>query len=113
MMLVDEDVAVEAAVRAFGAANGTVVYVDRAVRDAGTVTLGTEDHQVSSPSLLVFRDEMPGANWMHHCSYALVDLGSGDVVVTVASDRPPTFGRLADTWVVAADPDGVADLVSR
>jgi hypothetical protein len=55
---------------------------------------------------------MPGANWMHPCTYALVDLDSGELLLTVASDRPPVFGRLPDTWVVAADPDGLADLVS-
>lgn len=110
MTLVDRDVAVEAALRALGATAGTVVYVDRAAREAGTVILGAESHQAAGPSLLVFRDQMPGANWMHPCTYALVDLGSGDLLLTVDSDRPPAFGRLPDTWVVAADPDGLADL---
>jgi hypothetical protein len=44
---------------------------------------------------------------MHPCSYALVDLESGELLLTGASDRPPVFGRLADTWVMAADPDGI------
>jgi hypothetical protein len=112
MTLVDRDIAVEAAVRAFGASEGVVVYVDRAVREAGIVSLGAESHEVQGSSLLVFRDQMPGANWMHPCTYALVDLDSGELLLTVSSDRPPVFGRLPDTWVVAADPDGIADLVS-
>lgn len=110
MTLVERDVAVEAAVRALGASDGVVLYVDRAVREPGDVSLGPESHQVPRPSLLVFRDEMPGANWMHPCTYALVDLESGELLLTVTSDRPPVFGRLPDTWVVAADPDGIADL---
>jgi hypothetical protein len=110
MRLVDRDVAVEAAARAFGAPEGAVVYVDRAVREPGTVTVGAESHEIQGPSLLVFRDEMPGANWMHPCTYALVDLDSSRLLLTVPSDRPPAFGRLPESWVVAADPDGIADL---
>ncbi len=111
MTLVDSEVAVEAAVRAFGAAEGVVVYVDRAVREAGAVSLGSESHQIRGRSLLVFRDQMPQANWMHPCTYALLDLDSGELLLTVDSDRPPAYGRLPETWVVAADPDGIADLV--
>ncbi|WP_028645625.1 hypothetical protein [Nocardioides sp. URHA0020] len=110
MTLVDSDAAVAAALQALGVRRGAVVYVDRAVREAGVVALGAESHRVTGPSLLVFRDEMPGANWMHPCTYALVDLDSGELLRTVPSDRPPAFGRLPDTWVVAADPDGIADL---
>ena len=112
MTLVDRDLAVEAAVRTLGAPEGAVVYVDRLVREAGPVSLGAEAHEVERPSLLIFRDQMPGANWMHPCTYALVDLDSGELLLTVASDRPPAFGRLPDTWVVAADPNGIADLVA-
>jgi len=112
MTLVDSDVAVEAAVRALGEAEGVVVYVDRAVREAGAVSLGAESHQIRGRSLLAFRDQMPQANWMHPCTYALLDLDSGEPLLTVESDRPPAFGRLPDTWVVASDPDGIADLAS-
>jgi len=111
MTLVDRDVAVAAALGAFGEDEG-VVYVDREVREAGNVSLGETSRQTRGPSLLVFCDQAPGANWMHPCAYALVDLGSGDVLSLVPSDRPPSFGRLPDTWVVAADPNGLADLAS-
>ena len=113
MTLVDRDVAVEAALRAVGPSGGDVVYVDREVREAGTVDLGGEQRRLERPALLVFRDQMPGANWMHPCTYALVDLESGELLATVASDRPPVFGPLPDSWVVAADPNGLADLVPR
>ena len=87
------------------------MYVDRVPRGPGEVELGADRVRVERPVLVVFRDEMPGANWMHPCSYALVDLESGAVVTTLAADRPPRFGVLPKTWVVAADPDGRADLV--
>jgi hypothetical protein len=113
MTLVDRDVAVEAAVRALGTSERAVVYVDRAVREAGDVSLGEDSYLLEGPALLVFRDEMPGANWMHPCSYALVDVGSGEVLAVVPSVVPPVFGRLPDSWVVAVDPEGLADLASR
>lgn len=90
---------------------GTVVYVDRLPRSAGTVAIGTDEVRVEREAVVVFRDEAPGANWMHPCTYALVDLETGDVVARRAADRPPHFGLLPDTWVVAADPEGRADLV--
>jgi hypothetical protein len=88
-----------------------VVYVDLVPREPGTVTVGADDVHIDRPAVLVFRDEMPGANWMHPCSYALVDLETGSVIATTRADRPPQFGRLPDTWVVADDPDRRADLV--
>ena len=48
---------------------------------------------------------MPGANWMP-LPYALVDT-QWQSVLTVA-DRPPVFGRLPGTWVVAVDPGRLA-----
>src|SRR3954452_883648 len=96
---------------AFAPAPGAVVYVDRAPHGPGEVDLGTERRRVERPVLVVFRDEAPGANWMHPCTYALVDLESGAVVTTVAADRPPRFGVLPQSWVIAEDPDGRADLV--
>jgi hypothetical protein len=59
---------------------------------------------------MVFRDEMPGTNWTHLSTYALVDAESGESVLTVSADRLPVFGRLPGTWVVAVDPKGRADL---
>ena len=96
---------------AFAPSPGTVVYVDRVPRLVGDVELGGERVRLERPALVVFRDEAPGANWMHPCTYAVVDRESGAVLTTVAADRPPRFGVLPHTWVVAADPDGRADLV--
>ena len=109
---VDLDVAVERARKAFRELPGMVVYVDRQPRPPGPIAVGGDELQIDRPALLVFRDEMPGANWLHPCTYALVDLETGDVVARHASDRPPHFGLLPSSWVVAADPEGRADLVS-
>lgn len=108
---VDVSVARALARKALGAEAGVVVYVDTIPRGRGTVSVGPEEVHIERAGLVVFRDEAPGANWMHPCTYALVDLESGDVVTTAAADRPPQFGVLPNTWVVAADPDGRADLL--
>lgn len=108
---VDASLARSLASNAFEDESGAVVYVDRAPREPGTVSLGPETVEIERPAVVVFRDELPGANWMHNCSYALVDLETGDVLLTTAADRPPRFGLLPETWVVAADPDERADLV--
>ena len=110
MVLVDAAVAVALGVRSLGSSGPGVVYVDRAVREPGDVLVGLRTFSLTRPAVMVFRDEMPGANWMHPCTYALVDAESGESVLTVSSDRPPVFGRLPDTWVVAVDPNGRADL---
>ena len=112
MNLVDREVAVAVALRAFASVEGQVVYVDRAVRSPGTVVLGMESHLVDVPCLVVFCDHRPGANWMHSCAYALVDPTGPTVLHTLSSDRPPAFGRLPETWVIASDPNGRADLLS-
>ncbi|HEX3235828.1 MAG TPA: hypothetical protein VHR41_16645 [Gemmatimonadales bacterium] len=98
---------------ALGALPGTVVYADREPRSPGPVQVGPEVVRAEHPTLLVFRDEMPGANWMHPSTYALVDLVTREVLTLVASDRPPVFGTLPDTWIVVSDADGRADLVRR
>jgi len=110
MALVDAAVAVDLGVRSLGASGAGVVYVDRAVREPGDVVVGPRTFSLTRPALLVFRDEMPGANWMHPCTYALVDARTGEAVLTVPADRPPVFGKLPDSWVVAVDPNGRADL---
>lgn len=97
--------------KALGGDPGAVVYADCELRPPGHVQVGPERVRTSHPSLLVFKDEMPGANWMHPCTYALVDLVTEAVLARVPSDRPPTFGLLAATWIVVDDPGGQADLV--
>jgi hypothetical protein len=83
---------------AYAVEPGMVVYADRQPRLPG-------------PAVLVFRDEQPGANWMHPCSYALVAVDGRVVLERRVADRPPVFGRLPSSWVVVSDPDGLADLV--
>jgi hypothetical protein len=77
---------------------------------SGDIVVGPRTFSLTRPAVMVFRDEMPGANWMHPCTYALVDAQSGESVLTVSADRPPVFGRLPGTWVVAVNPNGRADL---
>jgi hypothetical protein len=100
-----------AADHAFPPERGAVVYADRVPRGPGPVQVGGEQLILAAPHVLVFRDEQPGANWMHACAYALVDVADGTVTHRAPSDRPPVFGLLPSTWVVASDPDGSADLV--
>ncbi len=96
---------------AFPAPPGSVVYADRIPVDPGIVMLGSVEHRLSVPAVIAFRDDDPGANWMHPCVYALVDLATGALLTTVDSDRPPVFGFLPDTWTVVSAPDRVADLL--
>jgi len=109
-MLIDKAVAVDLAARLLGASRSGVVYVDRVLRQPGQVAIGPRTYSLEKPALMMFRDEMPGANWMHPCTYALVDFQSGECILTVPADRPPVFGRLPDSWVVAIDREGQADL---
>jgi hypothetical protein len=109
--LLDNDNAIALGLLALKAEPGAVVYADRQPRAPGPVLVGTEPVQAERPTLLAFRDELPGANWMHPCTYALIEIETRRVIATVPSDRPPTFGFLPDTWVVAGDHDGRADLI--
>lgn len=88
-----------------------VVYADCEPRAPGRVPVGTETVETAHDTLLVFRDENPGANWMHPCAYALIDLVTSHVIAVVRSDRPPVFGQLPGTWIVVSDPGGRADLI--
>ena len=110
---VEEAVARAAGLVAFGVRPRTVVYVNRVPRAPGVPPLADDAFRAEVPALLVFCDEMPGANWMHPCSYALVDPQTRTVLARLPADRPPVFGLLPPTWSVVSDPDGLADLVSR
>jgi len=110
MLLPDDQVRSLASI-AFEAAPGAVVYADRSPRAPGEVEVGGQRVATQNPSVLIFRDAAPGANWMHPCSYALVDLVTRSVLARTDSDRPPAFGRLPESWAVASDPGGLADLV--
>jgi hypothetical protein len=96
---------------AFPGSAGTAVYADRVPRGPGLVAIGGAEHRLTDAAILAFRDDMPGANWMHPCTYALVDIATGALLTTAASDRPPVFGDLPDTWLVVSAPDGIADLI--
>jgi hypothetical protein len=110
MELIDKAIAIHLGAQTFDMSGHGVVYVDRAVREPGEVIVGPRTFSLTRPAVMVFRDEMPGANWMHPCTYALVDAQSGESLVIVSADRPPVFGKLPDSWIVATDPSGRADL---
>ena len=99
-----------AAERAFPPSSGMVVYADCVPRGPGPVETGAGSVTLKTRGVLVFRDEQPGANWMHACAYALVAISDGSVLHRAPADRPPVFGLLPPSWVVASDPDGLADL---
>jgi hypothetical protein len=107
----DPEMVAGCALAAFPAEHGFVVYADRRPRQAGAVQVGSEIVTITAPAVLVFRDEQPGANWMHQCSYALVTVAGRQVLTRVAADRPPVFGILPSSWIVVSDPDEMADLV--
>ncbi|MEO8804801.1 MAG: hypothetical protein ABI433_01870 [Burkholderiaceae bacterium] len=107
---IDAATAVQLGLHSLGQSGQGVVYVDRAVRQPGEVVVGPRTFTLDRLAVMVFHDEMPGANWMHPCTYALVDALSGQPVLTVPADRPPVFGKLPSSWVVAVDPHGRADL---
>ncbi|WP_433725462.1 hypothetical protein ACQP0C_30440 [Nocardia sp. CA-129566] len=109
--LLDGTIARAVAELAFASVRGMVVYVDRVVRGPGEIVCGSRTVHCDRPCVIVFRDEQPGANWMHACSYGLVDPERLIVRQRWADDRPPVFGLLPETWVVASDPDKLADLV--
>ncbi|HEY5183612.1 MAG TPA: hypothetical protein VIM19_01625 [Actinomycetes bacterium] len=111
--LLDQNSIIALAGAAFDALPGSVVYADREPRGPGRVDVGDLTVVAEHAALLVFRDEMPGANWMHPCTYAAVDVVTHQLVARVTSDRPPAFGTLPATWVVVSDPDGLADLVRQ
>lgn len=104
-------VACAAAELAFPSTPRTVVYADRVPRGPGEVEFGTQTIRFETEVVVLFRDEQPGANWMHACSYAAVDPVTWAVVQRSPADRPPVFGLLPDSWIVASDPDNLADLV--
>ena len=106
----DRKTVASCAAAAFPAEPGVVVYADRQPRQAGTVQVGTHTVTITTTAVLIFRDEQPGANWMHRCSYALVAVAGRQVLARVAADRPPVFGTLPSSWIVVSDPDGMADL---
>lgn len=108
---VSRERALHLAESALGTAGGTVVYVDLVTRGPGTFVIGREAMWVDRAVIIAFRDEFPGATWPRPCTYALIDPESGEVRATASSDRPPQFGRLPESWIVASDPAGHADLI--
>ncbi|MBN9196620.1 MAG: hypothetical protein J0I44_11185 [Microbacterium sp.] len=109
--LLEPGIVRELVTHALPAPTGTVLYANQAPAGPGVAMLGPVEHSLSRPAILAFRDDHPGANWMHPCVYAFVDVSTGALLATVESDRPPVFGFLPDTWTVVSATDRVPDLV--
>lgn len=109
--MLDADVVRDIAAEAVDDRAGSVLYADRLPVGPGTVPVAGRDVELGSSAIVAFRDDAPGANWMHPCVYALVDVSTRAVLAILPAESPPTFGMLPEHWIVARDPDGRADLV--
>jgi hypothetical protein len=70
------------------------VYIDPSTYQPGSkIRVGRAEIRVSSPTVALFLDMAPGANWGHPCRYLLVDATSGDVRA-VDSEFPPAPEKL-------------------
>jgi hypothetical protein len=78
-----------------GVVQGSNVYLDRLVYQPGTpVPVGRGTVVVPHPSLLMFVDLVPGANWGHPSKYLLVGIEDGNVQ-ELDSQFPPPREHLA------------------
>jgi hypothetical protein len=92
---------------------GSNLYIDPDVLDPGSV-LGPAFQQViiKRPSVLVFQDDDPRANFGHRCSWLLFDAENGDPLHQIPSQAPPynfkEFDRLAIYYEAVKPRDLVA-----
>jgi hypothetical protein len=77
----------------------SVAYIDLELHAPGKAKVGGKEIQVDHEYLLVFIDLQPGANWMHPCSYLIIDPATRKVT-RIDSIQPPVFGALPSTWRV-------------
>ena len=85
----------------------SVVYSGGVVHPPHT-RLTVAGREVSAPAefLVCFVDEVPGANWSHHCRYVTVT--AADHQDTLAL-WPPEMGRLPAPWRLLHQPNDVPD----
>jgi hypothetical protein len=69
---------------------GSNIYLDPRICATGArVPVGRQTISAAQPSLLLFIDLVPGANWGHPCKYLLVGLEDGKVQEIDAAFPPP------------------------
>ncbi len=76
----------------------TNLYIDQRVYDAGEL-IGPHFQQaaVTQPSILVFADDEPLANFAHPCRYMLYDAQTGDFQREIAARFPPYTHKPPET----------------
>ena len=68
----------------------TNLYVHEEVQEANSIiNAGHQSIRVERPSIMVFMDENPLANWAHECRYLLHDAESGELYQEVKANFPP------------------------
>jgi hypothetical protein len=76
----------------------TNLSLDRRVREEGEA-LGPafQELRATRPSILVFVDDAPLANFGHHCRYLLYDAISGEHYASLAARFPPWIGSVPES----------------
>ena len=86
-----------------------VVYLDdRVIEPPEVVTIDGEEIEVSSPSILAFVDQDPGANWGHASRYVIVDTERGEAR-SFPAQMPPFLRGVPATLRVIYRAEGVPD----
>lgn len=89
----------------FSQLKGTNLHIDRRVIPAGE-TIGPKQLKVvaEQPSVLVWVDEEPRANFGHDCRYLLYSAESGGLTKTVSAQLPPFGAKPPETLVAFHQP---------
>jgi hypothetical protein len=88
----------------------TNLYLNTQVYEAG-VLIGPAIQKIrtSRPSILVFVDEHPRANFGHDCRYRFYDAETQRFFEEKAARFPPYVDRIASTYVAIHEPVGPKD----
>jgi hypothetical protein len=89
----------------------SAVYMKPALLEAGTaIATGRQLIPINEPSVMVFVDLFPAANWGHPCRYLLIAAHTGNIQV-VDSQFPPGReglkivhkGERVENWMLMTD----------
>jgi hypothetical protein len=89
----------------FSERQSTNLHIDKRVIPAGT-TVGPKQLQIltKQPSVLVYADTKPMANWGHDCRYHFYSAQTGDLVQTVPARLPPSLIKRPETLLAFHQP---------
>jgi hypothetical protein len=83
----------------------TNLYLDRAVRKPGThIGPDFQKIRVERPTIVVFADDMPLANFAHPCRYLLYDSENGRLDREVPARFPPFVEHVPETLIPLHEP---------